>query len=365
MEFWTRRLINLNLAMVLAATAMVALSTDKASGQVYVQKVPDDMSAAGIWQELRNLRDDTELRRDIRLQKIVTFASALAERFPESSYRNEALIMKLSALSGLAATNPPYAAELLRATDAVSGESPTGKLASENAYFTIQAFVYTARAEGMPEEKVLAGAEERYRAFIEDHSDSGRQPVIMASLVRNLVRQEKIEQATQALARLKTEFPDNDATKRASGEIRRKIALNKPIRLKFTPESGPEINTDAMRGKVAILHLWSAWTEPGIKSFNPMARLYQEFGDNKLLVHGLNLDRQRERADILIKEKKIPWPQSFDTRGYRCELAQDFAILRMPAFFVIDAQGVLQYLGQGERVEEVVRSLLKEPGKAD
>ena len=341
----------------LLAALFVVFAGTSALGQD--KKHPwDELGEKALWNKLRELRESQNTRRAIKLQKIVKYADALARRFPESQYRTEALIMKLGALAGLAGTDPYYIPELYYATDTISCETPTGRLASENSYYAIQAFVFAARREEMPRNEFLNGTRQLYEHFLEDHQDSRRRPIIMASLMRNYLRLGEPSKAEEMLNLMRNEFPRNPATGRAEGEYNRFQSVNKPVTVDFEPETGDVIRSADHRGKVVMIHLWTAFIDDGISSFNTVAELYRKHSPDKFHVVSLNLDRDRTRADVLIERKNIPWPQAFDKRGLRCPLLQEYGIYFVPAYFVIDAEGVLRYLDDGDGLDEIMTELL-------
>ena len=107
----------------------------------------------------------------IRLEQrrqMLLHVDTLLERYPKSSFRNRALILKLKALADLARTRPEDLKRLLLWTEHIDGSDVKGELASENAFYAMEAFVYGARYEGMPDKRRRIGTMERYEAFLED-----------------------------------------------------------------------------------------------------------------------------------------------------------------------------------------------------
>ncbi|MGB0715299.1 MAG: TlpA family protein disulfide reductase [Phycisphaerae bacterium] len=325
----------------------------------------DKLGERALWNKLVELREERTTKRAIKLQQIVKFSEALARRFPESQFRDDALIMKLGALAGLAGTDPYYVPELYYATDTISCELPTGKLASENDYYAIQAFVFAARLEGMPFEQQLQQTKVLYESFLKEHPYSQRKPVIMASLVRNYLRLEKTALAVGLLQDMKDQLPKHPALHRATGEYNRYRALNQPFNLVYAPEEGDTIQTADHAGRVLLIHLWTGYTNSGIQSFNTVAKLYREYTGKPLDVISVNLDRDRTRADTLIKKKNIPWKQAFDKRGLRAPLLDKYGIYFVPGFFVVDANGILRYLDSGDGLEEKIAELMTESVKTE
>jgi len=323
------------------------------------EHIPNGLGESEIIQTLKQLRTDHSLVRNVRLRRVLRYADALVDRFPESSFREDAQLLKLTALSGLAATDAYYVPSLIETTQAIARESPTGRLADENAFFAIQAFVYGARLEAMPKERMLAGIKERYEAFLVDHPESPRVPLIMGSLVRNAIRREKMDEARTWVDRMESAFPGETITRRAAGELRRTRSLNKPFSIEHKGSAGPPIKTADYKGKVVVVHLWTAWTDKGVASLNPMAKLYQSGGSDSLQLLSLNLDRDSSRAKNLVEMKHLPWPQAFDKLGLQSDIALAYGILRLPICFVIDQTGVLRFVGDADQLVEQATGLLR------
>ncbi|MFQ5463282.1 MAG: peroxiredoxin family protein [Phycisphaerae bacterium] len=340
--------------------AVLAAGLGAAAGPPHIpEKVPDGLGESEIIEMLKELRTDHALLRDVRLRRMLRYADALVRRYPDSSFREDAQLLKLTALSGLAATEAYYVPSLLEATQSIAREAPAGRLADENAFFAIQAFVYGARLEAMPKERMLAGIKERYEAFLVDHPESPRVPLIMGSLVRNAIRREKMDEARTWVDRMESAFPGERITQRAAGELRRTQSLNKPFTIEYTGNAGPPIKTADYKGKVVVFHLWTAWTDKGVASLNPMARLYKSRGSESLQLLSLNLDRDSSRAKNLVEMKHLPWPQSFDKLGLQSDIALAYGILRLPICFVIDQAGVLRFVGDADQLVEQATGLLR------
>ena len=105
------------------------------------------------------------------LRQMVSVADDFLKLFPKSSERDHVSIVKMSALAELALTRPEDLEELLAFTKKVSAGRPKEPLASESAFYSIQAFVHASRRAGMSSDLRLQGTVERYAAFLENHRE--------------------------------------------------------------------------------------------------------------------------------------------------------------------------------------------------
>jgi thiol-disulfide isomerase/thioredoxin len=327
------------------------------------ERVPPNASEVFIIREINRIRESTEIHRTLRPIYMLDYCDALLERFPDSNFREEALILKLTALSGLARTRPGYLQELLTLTEEIARQNPEGRLASENAYYSIQAFVLGARFEDMPEERRILGTRERYEAFLADYPESSRAPTIAASLVRLLLSANEIEKAEKWIERLRREHPDDPGTRRAEGELQRVKAVGRAFRFEHATPDGETLRTADYAGKVLVIHFWASWSEDAVKAFPELIRLHQEFKDQGLQLISINVDRKRKWADQTLEKYKASWPQLFDDRGFGSDILIKTGVVQIPTYFVIDRDGVLRSTDPGSKLHELVKELIAKPVK--
>ena len=295
-----------------------------------------------------------------RSQKTLALIDELLTRFPETAFKNEALIIKLRTLAELARTDPGYLRELLALTDKIGADNPTGELAAENAFHAIQGFVLGARLEKMPEEHRLLGTLERYEAFVEDYADSPLRPVIWASMIRNLIALERIERAEKESVSLHLAYPDHRATKRAVGEVYRATAVGKPYRLEYTSSDGKVVRTADYLGKVLVVHFWATWSRASMDGLPELITLHKEFADRGLQLIGVNVDKSRRRIDSALRDHDLSWPQYFDQKGLENDILVGSGVVKIPTYFVVDRRGVLRSIDPSEKLRDLVGTLLAE-----
>lgn len=323
--------------------------------------LPDNAPESYIIRQIWVLRESTEIDRQSKLVRMIEYVDALLERYPDSYFRDESLILKLTSLSALARDDDAYLRQFLSLTERLSKEHPTGRLVSENAFYAIQAFVLGARAEEMPEERRLLGTRERYEAFLEDHPNSHRAPTIMASLVRNLIAGDKVEEAEKWVKKLRQKHPDRSATRRAEGELLRAGAVGRRFRFEHTTADGKTLNTGDYSGKVIVVHFWSSQSDDSMKGAVQLAGLHEQFKNKGLQLVGVNIDRDRQGADQALEKHKMPWPQFFDGGGFAGELVVKSGVVGTPTYFVIDRDGVLRSTDPGDKLPELIKELLAKP----
>lgn len=314
------------------------------------------------------LRGSPEFQADLDLAAripeqadLVAAVDALLKSYPDTVYREPALIAKLAALGLLARTASDRLDQLLALTEEIARTNPKGELASENAYFAIQAFILGARREKMPDQRRMEGAMERYRAFLSDFPGSARRSVVWASLVRNMIAMKLVDEARREIDKFEREFPMSAAVKRSKGEINRARAPGLPFALIIVTPSGEKIKTKQYFGDVVVVHFWASWNKASVEQIAKLADLQERFKDRGLRIIGVSLDQDREKFDSVIRDRNVTWPQMYDPKGHEGEIVMATGVVELPLVFTIDRMGLAYSADRGDDLEAQVTKLLAEP----
>lgn len=331
--------------------------------------VPKNASEAFFVEKIKNLDElaqkaastPEQLTRQAAAQELLLFhIDELVRRYPGSASKDRVLIAKLRTLAHLARTSPAHLGRLLAVTDELTQSEPTGELASENAFYAMQAFVLGARREGMPRQRRLQGTIERYHAFLKDYPSSRRAPVIRASLIRSLIAAESVSRALLEFSDLRSRYPDHPATRRAAGEVQRIKAVGRPFRRVLTTSEGGTIRTEDYLGKVLLLYFWESSTTLALEQIPKLIKLYKEHHGQGLEIVGISLDRTQVGARQAIEALKIPWPQYFEPQGSDSDIVIDTGVISVPTCFILDRKGILRSTDPGDRLFTLPQELLAE-----
>ena len=104
------------------------------------------------------------------------------------------------------------------------------------------------------------------------------------------------------------------------------------------------------RGTPVVLNWYASWCGPCRKEIPDFQKAYEAL-DGEVVFIGVNLQEDAERAVGLLDVFVATYPALLDTDG---EVAVHYRIPGMPTTFFIDAEGIVQSLGAGLIVEEVL-----------
>jgi cytochrome c biogenesis protein CcmG, thiol:disulfide interchange protein DsbE len=115
------------------------------------------------------------------------------------------------------------------------------------------------------------------------------------------------------------------------------------------------------RGKVVVIDFWASWCAPCRRSFPWFDAMQQKYGDEGLVVIGVNEDNDLEEAEAFLGDVPVSFRIVGDASG---EIARAYDLVAMPSTYVIgrDGQVAARHLGfktaEQEQYEALLRRLL-------
>lgn len=293
-------------------------------------------------------------------RNLLTTTDQLLARFPKTSFKDDALIMKLEALAQLARIEQQYLDKLLGLNDTISTNKPSKRLAAENDYYAIQAFVLAARLQEMSQPLQLLGKRERYNAFIADHAKSPHVPVIRASLIRTLLAMDQQDGALLELQQLSRDFPKHPAVRRAGGELSRALSLGRLFHFEYSFGDNAKLSLQEYAGDVVVMNFWSIRSKRSLEGMKTLRSLYDKHHEAGLVILGINVDSEDIPVEEAMKSASVPWPLFFDRAAFSDGAAQRLGVISLPTYFVIDRKGFLVTTNPGLGIGDIVQRLIDE-----
>jgi peroxiredoxin len=125
---------------------------------------------------------------------------------------------------------------------------------------------------------------------------------------------------------------------------------------------GKSQSPDLYRGKVLLLDFWATWCSPCRAETANLKRLYRRYHKRGLHIVGISLDTNPGAVLKFIAEENIRWPQLWDGRGPKGELARQMGVMAIPKMILIDRKGIIREVSSGgSSLDEAVRKLMDAP----
>ena len=117
--------------------------------------------------------------------------------------------------------------------------------------------------------------------------------------------------------------------------------------------SGATVSLAALRGRVVVLDFWAGWCSPCVAEIPTLKRLVSEYGEEDVIVLGINLDRSEGAFGAAVADHEIDWPQIYD--GPDGPIGALYRIDGIPMTYVIDPEGRIVARGlRGEALLDAV-----------
>ena len=143
--------------------------------------------------------------------------------------------------------------------------------------------------------------------------------------------------------------------------------------------------------KYVLLDFWASWCGPCRGEYPYLRRVHARYKDHGLVILGINLDSDREKAVQAAEENLLSYPHVFDGKGWENEVASLYRVHGIPKTYLLNADlnivakdlrgarlesRLVEMLGPGDeeavaRLEEAVRqrepvsTLAERPGFPD
>ena len=107
---------------------------------------------------------------------------------------------------------------------------------------------------------------------------------------------------------------------------------------------GSTVTLSSLKGKVVLIDFWAQWCEPCKKELPQLDRLAKEYAAKGVVIVAVNIDKQRENAERMVKQLGVSLPVLLDPAG---SVAGSYDLPKMPTSFVVDKKGIVRFVNEG------------------
>src|SRR6202140_1085398 len=126
---------------------------------------------------------------------------------------------------------------------------------------------------------------------------------------------------------------------------------------------GRNLRMSEFRGQVVMVNFWARWAGDSRQEMAALDRINTTYNRAGLVVLGVSVDEDLDRAREFAAAMKVSYPMMFDTGS---NIGRDYLLEKMPMTILVDRAGVVRYSNVGfkrgdERVYlDHIRELLRE-----
>ena len=124
----------------------------------------------------------------------------------------------------------------------------------------------------------------------------------------------------------------------------------------FVDASGKKGQLGGLRGKYVLIDFWATWCGQCVSNLPALKTVSEQLANRKdVVILGINLDEDREKAREFIARQDLRWQHGFFTPEASETIQSNYAISSLPTYLLIDPEGKIVH--RAVHLEEAVKAL--------
>ncbi len=115
---------------------------------------------------------------------------------------------------------------------------------------------------------------------------------------------------------------------------------------------GDKVSLSGLAGQVVVVDFWAQWCGPCKEELPQLDKLQKEYASKGVKIITVNIDKQRDNAEKLVKMLGLSLEVLLDPSG---SVAASYDLPKMPSSYVVDKKGVIRYVHEGFESGDVAR----------
>jgi thiol-disulfide isomerase/thioredoxin len=123
-----------------------------------------------------------------------------------------------------------------------------------------------------------------------------------------------------------------------------------PPPIDLPDQDGKRVELDKLRGKLVIVDFWASWCAPCKQEMPELDKLYKKYGQQGLVVVGVNIDRSEKKMRSFLESSPVSFPVVHD-EGLKRAARYEPSV--MPSSYFIGKAGRIEYIHRGFRKKDL------------
>lgn len=144
-----------------------------------------------------------------------------------------------------------------------------------------------------------------------------------------------------------------------AAKIKKRLAGKPAPDLAFTDMQGKQFTLASLKGKTVLLDFWTTWCVSCLADASALDKLYAKYGGQNLEIIGISVSEDRAIVEKFLREHRHAYPIVLT---FENEMPRPFQIGVLPTYMVIEKDGTLAGVVEGDQGFSELRKMLKKAG---